>query len=165
MSTEVFKITEAEMKTIKKVLDMISENIVEQQSKTWPQDGDDCYELDSDGSIYRYTYKSTDGMHKLLIRGNLYKTEEEAQAADRQRIAETKVIRRLRELEPEGWKPKFGENLHNYYPKYDSYYDEITIVSSQNYLLSNVSWLSSQNAWLRVLEEMPEAIKTMLGVE
>lgn len=37
--SEVFKITEEELKTIKKILDMISGNAVEQQPKTWPQDG------------------------------------------------------------------------------------------------------------------------------
>lgn len=140
-------------------VEVLKDMLEQEHPKTWPQDGDDCYELDTDGEIICYKYSSSGSTKELLVRGNLYKTEEEAEAADRLRIAETKVIRRLREIEN-------PEEKNNYFPRILGNSSFIPDYYSGGEAKTHLpTWYSTEAAWFKVWNEMPEAIKTMLGVE
>ena len=162
--SEVFKITEEELKTIKKILDMISGNAVEQQPKTWPQDGGECWKILGNGKAKKIIFNPK--FHEsYLDLGFLFRSLEDAHKFIKQKKAETKVIRRLRELEPEGWKPVFNGFISNHRCAYDHVKNELYVDCSLDYQGCKSSWYTTEEAAKQVVQEMPEAIKTMLGVE
>ena len=156
--SEVFKITEEELNTIKKVLDIISGNIVEQQPKTWPQDGDEYFTYDRSGELMSARWGDWPQEKVYLDLGLIYISKNEFYKDKARRIAETKVIRRLRGLEL--------EKQSNYFPHYkNGFFSTDRYQPKQQIKTHPPSWYSTEAAWIQVWEEMPEAIKTMLGVE
>jgi hypothetical protein len=62
----------------------------------WPQADDQCWCLDSDG-VVEFTWHNLGADNDCLVRGSVYRTEAEANLADRQRIARTAIHRWIEE--------------------------------------------------------------------
>lgn len=134
----------------------IKDLYAEEQPKPWPQKGDEYWILNPYG-VGTLEWDNDDGDKETIIRG-IFRTQQEAEAADRQRIEETKVIRRLRELEPEGCEKTCFPLYSRGKLKTDSY----ALFGNKSH---PPSWYSTNDAWMQVWKEDPGAVKTMLGVE
>lgn len=65
--------------------------VKEAVDKSWPQNGDDYYWIDDFGAIQLLVWRD-DGVNKAhMERGNVFRTREEAEKADRLRLAMNEV--------------------------------------------------------------------------
>ena len=78
------------------------------KEKEWPQNGDVVWWLTTDGDIdttwCNADLKSND--REILVRGYFFKTKEEAEEADRKRVAEIAYKNKIKEVNGD-WKPNW----------------------------------------------------------
>ena len=101
-------------------------------------------------------------------RQQLFKTREEAERADRQRIAKMKVLRRVAELNHEqGWVCDWSSiDTRKYFPQYSHNDREVSLDSWQKIQVSPTTHCASKSVWEQVIGEMEADVKFGLwGVE
>lgn len=85
--------------------------------KEWPQVGDMVWRIDASGSIQDLNWVESDVSERVLQRGMLFRTREEAENADKKRI----ITKQLLDISG-GWKPDWNDYEQK---KYYLYYNHV----------------------------------------
>lgn len=121
--------------------------------------------LDECGAVDRAQWDNHRLDKKILAFGNIYLTESEAIKAQQQRLAEVRVITRLRELDG-GFVADWGDRNQNKCCVYFDHQDgTLNTVSRAVLHHTPPHWVSTLDTWNQVIQEMPEDTKLMMGVE
>jgi len=127
------------------------------------EDDDDSYNLHGDGEAMEYRNGSTRNIYR--DNGNLFLTEEEAEKESERRRAETKVIKRIAELN-DGWKIRWDGKQYKYNINYNCGADILVVYDTMDTIkVRKCFYLKSRHAAEQLIKEMPNELKTMLGVE
>ena len=87
----------------------------EKESGLWePQEGVTYFSISPRGIVFENVWEDEYCDHLFLARGNVFRTKEEAEKADRKRILETKLHSFTK-----GFKPDWGGIQHKFYIYYD----------------------------------------------
>ncbi len=148
---------------INKLLAKISMFEEEQSKKVeWPKYGDKVFLLYPDSDIIESIFNIE--RRRVSLLGLIFKTREEAEKERDRRAAEVRVLRRLRELEPEGYIASSESRYEKYFLGVNIMSGLISINREGASYTQHHSKYSTQDACIKVANEMPEDIKTMLGV-
>lgn len=126
-----------------------------------PEDIEKYYYADEIGELYIVKdIISSRAYKEIYQRGIPFKTKEEAQQFDEERILLFK-LHKWAEEHNEGWKPKWNNNNINYYVAYD--YNGLTIKWSFCYReFTKLPYFKSEEIAKRFIEEFGEEIKEVL---
>lgn len=133
----------------------------QKQSKVWkPKKGEDYWVM-FDGEIDTdiWEYDGDDGYdNRRYIRGNIFKTKEEAEWADQHRIVATELKRFVQENDPrpiteEDWE---NEAVAKYYIIYDNVADVVRIYTTGYYLVANQVYASNMESLYKAIEAIGE---------
>ena len=127
-----------------------------------PEDLEDYFYVDETGIIYKLSVYVESEQIKILNRGLAFKTREEAEQFDKERI----LINKLKDWAKkynEGWKPDWGDfSKYNHAVTYD--YHEKFYVKSYSCVnfLSKLPYFKSEEIAEQFIEEFGEEIKEVL---
>lgn len=127
--------------------------------------GDFYYYITSDGIVTKTTWRNSGHDFKCLSIGNIYLTQEDAEKALDKLKATAKVKKRIAELN-DGWMPDWNNNDDKWYIYYqyeDSKLDFDWYISPK--VIDSSLYLKFGRLAERLIEEMPNELKTMLEVE
>ena len=119
----------------------------------------------SEGSVAYFLYSGHKSDQDRLDFGNVYRTKHEAQKVADQRLAEVRVLRKLREYEGDwvaDWSNTCQKKYHPYIIHKSKTIQSAYALSSQH-APSNL--YSTEKVWNRIIAEMTEDVKTMMGWE
>lgn len=108
---------------------------------------------------------SADELH--WAEGNVYPSKEEAQKVLDQRIATTKVLDRLRELDAGSDEVDWSDKEQRRFVAFFSYEFDLLDVDhhwTTQYFPTNY-YTTKRGAWETIISEMPEDVRLILGVE
>ena len=127
-----------------------------------PEDLEDYFYVDETGIIYKLSVYVESEQIKILNRGLAFKTKEEAERYDKERILINKLKHWGKEHN-EGWKPDWGDsNKYNHTVTYD--YCEKLYVKSYCFVnfLSKLPYFKSHEIAEQFIEEFGDEIKEVL---
>ncbi len=126
------------------------------------QDGDTYYRTRQ--SIYKDTWDGS--LIDLCERevGNAFLTREEATKERARRTAETKIVKRIAELN-DGWKPDWSNTQSKYFVEYNHYENILETENSQGYKgFEDKFYLVSNELTTQLIQELGHELKLWLGV-
>lgn len=128
-----------------------------------PKDIDDYVYINNFGSIFDSNGFTVAGFEKIYKRGLTFKTVEEVEQYDKERILLFKM-HKWAEEHNEGWKPKWKDlDEEKWVAMYDNKYEFFEIYESRRYLkLLKIPYFKSEEIAEQFIEEFGEEIKEVL---
>ena len=154
-------------------LGYVKADTVESKSpnKRWmPNDGDKYYTymVGFNNPIIVYTWTDGELDRSRHAYNNVFKTKELAEKARDQRLAQIRVLDRLRELEGDfiaDWNDKYQNKYiisYSHHPDLSTAPFSIHHCSTLQYAPNE--WCSTKEAWQQVIYEMEDDVKLMMGI-
>jgi len=128
-----------------------------------PEDIDDYYITDKYGEIYTLDGFSREFVHSHYLRGLAFKTKEQAERYDKERILLFK-LHKWAEEQNGGWIPNWNDlEEEKYTIRYDYEYNQLETFYSYSYKeFSKLPFFISDDTAQRFIEEFGEEIKEVL---
>lgn len=164
---------EEQVKEMQAEIERLKQEEQEQESLPdilWkPEDGKQCFALNAEEPLRYKAFSPFPSTNRIYKVQQLFKTREEAEKADRQRIALMKVLRRVAELNHEqGWVCDWdsGSSQYKYFP-YFQHSSKKTLLDWFSYVQHYpTSHYAAEGVWETVISEMEGDVKFGLwGIE